>query len=285
MDLTVIIPARNEERRLPEQLDALLAQEWDGSWEIVVVDNGSTDGTAALVERYAARSDRVRLVKAIERADLSYARNVGLQAAAAAKVAFCDADDVVADGWVAAVASGLESHDVVTGPNELDRLNPPWLAASRGRSGELPIGNFAGIFPCIRGNNFGVRTDVWSTVGGMDERFRSVEDIEFSYRCWLHGIAIVGLPNAIVHYRYRQQGRDLWRQGFAYGSHRPMIARLLRDAGKSRPPRFVGWKSWVLLVATIPTVLTRPGRSRWLWLAGNRFGQVVGSMRYRTIML
>ena len=47
MDLAVIIPARNEEDRLGAQLDALIAQEWPGQWEIVVVDNGSTDGTAA----------------------------------------------------------------------------------------------------------------------------------------------------------------------------------------------------------------------------------------------
>jgi glycosyltransferase involved in cell wall biosynthesis len=285
VDLSVVIPARNEEHRLGAQLDALLSQAWNGEWEVIVVDNGSTDGTASIVRRYSELSPRVRYVLAGERADQSFAANAGVDAAAGSAVAFCDADDVVGDGWLAAMAAGLADNDVVTGPNELDRLNPPWLASSRGRSITEPVGTFAGVFPCVRGNNYGVRPAVWAKVGPLKEGFFPVADLEFSLRCWLHGIAIVGLPAAVVHYRYRERPRDLWRQGFAYGSHRPRIARLLRDAGKPRPARFGGWKSWLLLLATVPTSITRAGRARLLWLAGNRLGQVVGSVRYGTMML
>lgn len=285
MDLTVVIPARNEEHRLGDQLDALLAQACDADWEIIVVDNGSSDGTAAVVSSYSRTSSRVRYVEASARADQSFAANAGVAAARSDAVAFCDADDVVADGWVAAMAAGLAEHDVVTGPNELDRLNPPWLASSRGRSSEDPVGSFVGIFPCVRGNNYGVRTGVWAQIGPLKEDVFPVADIEFSLRCWLAGIEIVGLPAAVVHYRYRQSVGELWQQGFAYGSHRPRIARLLRDAGKQRPPRFGGWRSWLLLVLTAPALVTRPGRARWVWIAGNRIGQVAGSVRYRIVML
>jgi glycosyltransferase involved in cell wall biosynthesis len=285
MDLCVVIPAHNEQDRLPAQLDALLAQECDGEWEILVVDNASTDGTADLVRRVADRAERLRLVHAPSRADQSYAANVGVSATSADAVAFCDADDVIAPGWVAAMARGLAEHDVVTGPNELDLLNAPWLAASRGRSIEAPVGSFAGIFPVVRGNNYGVRAEVWDKIGPLNEGYFPVADVEFSLRCWLHGIDIVGIPDAVVHYRYRAAARDLWRQGWNYGSHRPRIARLLRDAGKPRPARFGGWKSWAMLIATIPTLTTAPGRTRWLWIAGNRFGQVAGSIRYRTLMI
>jgi glycosyltransferase involved in cell wall biosynthesis len=285
MDLCVVIPARNEERLLGQQLDALLAQEWDGDWEIIVVDNGSTDGTVALVQRYAQDTDRLRLVSAPERADQSFAANAGVAATGATAVAFCDADDIVTPGWLAAMACGLAEHEVVTGPNELDRLNPPWLADSRGRSIEGRVGKFAGIFSVVRGNNYGVRNDVWEKVGPLNEGFFPVADVEFSLRCWLNGVDIAGLPGAVVHYRYRSSTRDLWRQGWNYGSHRPQIARLLRDAGKARPPRFGGWKSWAMLLVLLPRVATRSGRARWLWTAGNRFGQVAGSIRYRTLML
>jgi hypothetical protein len=64
-----------------------------------------------------------------------------------------------------------------------------------------------------------------------------------------------------------------------------MIAKLLRDAGKPTPPKFAGWKSWIMLVAKLPTLTTRSGRAAWIWIAGNRLGQVVGSARYRTLML
>ncbi len=285
MDLAVVIPARNEEKRLPAQLDALLAQHWDGEWEILVVDNGSTDGTAALVHEYSARHPRVRYLAATEVADQSYAANAGVAATNADAVVFCDGDDVVADGWLAAVGDGLRHHQVVTGPNELDRLNPPWLAESRGRSAADAAGTFSGIFPLVRGNNYGVRREVWGITGPLNTGYFPVADQEFSLRCWLHGIDIVGLPAAVVHYRYREDSRTLWRQGFAYGSHRPLIAQLLKQAGKPLPPKFAGWRSWVLLVVRAPTVVSRRGRARWLWIAGNRIGQVVGSIRCRVVML
>ena len=63
-EFTIVIPARNEELTLPAQLDALLAQQWSGTWEVVVADNGSTDGTADVVRRYGAADRRIRLVDA-----------------------------------------------------------------------------------------------------------------------------------------------------------------------------------------------------------------------------
>ena len=158
------------------------------------------------------------------------------------------------------------------GPNELHELNPPWLASSRGESGDDPVGMFHGLFPTIRGNNYAMRRSVLDEVGPLAEGYFPVEDVEFSLRCWLRGIDIVGLPDAVVHYRYRESMRDLWRQGLAYGSHRPIIARLLREAGRPTPPPFVGWKSWVTLVLWLPQLRSRraecAGRGCWPTASG-----------------
>lgn len=285
MDLSVIICAHNEEKHLPAQLDALLHQEWSGEWELIVVDNRSTDDTASIVERLATVHPRLRLVAADDRPSKAYAMDVGVKTALAEHLAFCDGDDVVAPGWVRAIAAGLERHEVVTGPHELDLLNPPWLAGSRGWSAEEPTGSFYELFPAIRGANWGTRRSVWDRVGGVPEDFAAVEDFAFSLRCWLEGIAIVGLPDAVVHYRYRDNARALWKQGFAYGAYRPRIARLLVEAGRPRPPRFAGWKTWALLLIKIPTLATAEGRAVWVWIAANRAGHLAGSMRERTILL
>jgi len=286
VDLSVVVCAHNEARCLGDQLDALLAQDSTCDFEVVVVDNRSTDGTAQLVESYAAGDSRIRLVTANERADKSYAMNVGVESAQSDRLAFCDGDDIVGIGWVDAVATGLDRHQVVTGPHELDRLNPPWLAESRGRSMEVePAGSFVGIFPTIRGAGWGVRRSVWDSLGGMSERYHPVEDLEFSFRCWMSGIDVVGVPTAVVHYRYRTAIGDLWRQGYAYGSHRPLIARLVNDSGRTRAPRFSGWKSWAVLALSLPAAMTAEGRARFAWVAANRVGQVVGSIRHRTLML
>jgi glycosyltransferase involved in cell wall biosynthesis len=286
--LSVVIPVRNEASLITEQLDALSAQQWDGEWEVIVVDNGSTDGTRDVVLEYADRWPRLRYIFADDQADQSYAANRGVEASIGDAVLFCDADDVVASGWLTAMADGLRDHLVVTGPNELDLLNPAWLAGSRGRSAEQSVGSFFGIFPLVRGNNYGVRREVWSITGPLAEGFSRhgvLADQEFALRCWMHGIEIGGVAGGVVHYRYRRDARALWRQGLAYGSHRPLIARMLRDAGRTTPSKFAGWKSWLLVALKLPTVVTRSGRARWLWIAGNRAGQILGSVRYRIIML
>lgn len=285
MDLSVVIPCRDVADTLPEQLDALLAQVWDGAWEVVVVDNRSSDATAAIAREYAARDRRVRVVDAPERAGLCYSRAVGVDAAASDAIAICDGDDVVADGWVRTMGDALREHAVVTGPLEVDRLNPPWLAASRGRPSRVTGATWYGVFPLVSGGNLGLRRDVWRAVGGFDDRYLGAEDAEFSLRLHEHGIAVDFEPAALVHYRYRRSARALWEQGLCYGRGRPLVRRRVRDAGLAAPSPVAGWRSWLWLVVHLPDLATRAGRARWLWVAGNRIGQVRGSVDARTLFV
>lgn len=285
MDLTVVIPARNVADTLPEQLDALLAQEWDGDWEIVVVNNGSTDATAEIVGRYAATNARVRLVPATAAAGIGYARDTGIAAARSDQVAICDGDDVVFPGWVRVMGEALQVHDCVTGPMELDRLNPPWLAESRGRSGATGLPSFHGLFPVFRGGNFGLRRPTWEKVGGFDNSIRGCEDVEYSLRLGLADIEIVNVGSAVVSYRYQQGSRDLFRQGWTYGRDRPLIARRTEGAGLGHAPRAPGLRSWAWLVIHLPGLRTREGRALWCWVAGSRLGHLWGSLIHRRILV
>lgn len=287
VELSVIIPAHNEEARLGEQLDALTTQDWDGSWELIVVDNCSTDGTAALVERCAGRDPRVRLVAATQEASRNYARNVGIAASRGTAFALTDADDIVADGWVRAMGDALREHRLVTGPLELDSLNPPELRASRGRRHEWRRPMFWDIFPAAHGNNIGMQRASYERIGRFDEdpRLLGSEDLEISMRAWIDGIDLFFAPDAVVHYRYRTEPRVLWQQGRRYGRSRPFVVRLLHERGRPRPPRFAGWRSWVWLVVHALDLSRADRRSGWLWVAGNRLGQLEGSVRYRTLFL
>jgi glycosyltransferase involved in cell wall biosynthesis len=285
VDLSVVIPARDVAGTLGEQLDALLAQDWEGEWEIVVVDNRSSDGTVALVEEYARRSPRVRLVRAPDRDGPSYARNVGFEAAAADAIAACDADDVVAPGWVRAMGDALREHACVTGPLEVDRLNPAWLANTRGRPSLTEGPTWFGVFPIIAAGNLGIRRAVWREAGRFDEDFAAEEDHEFALRLRVRDVPIHFEPAAVVHYRYRGSPRALWRQGRSYGAARPRMWRLVRRAGLQPPPRFAGWRSWAWLVAHLPDLRRATGRASWVWVAGNRLGQLAGCVRARTVFL
>jgi len=285
LDLTVVIPAYNVADTLAAELDALLAQEWDGEWEILVVDNRSTDGTATLVEEYAAKHPRVRMVAAPDRAGLCYSRATGIEHAASDNIAICDGDDIVGPRWVSAMGDALREHRVVTGPVETELLNPSWLFQARGRLDMDKCRTWYDLFPVVGGGNLGIRRDVFEEVGLFDEHYTGSEDHEFSLRLWQYGVPIYFEPDALLHYRYRASARALWRQGNTYGETRPLLRRSVVAAGLTPPPRLAGWRSWAWLVSHSPGLRTEQGRANWLWVAGNRVGQLRGSIRARSLFL
>ena len=91
--LSVVVPVYQVEAYLEECLDSLISMRYRNV-EIVVVDDGSTDGSAAIAERYRAQDDRVRVVRQ-ENAGLGAARNRGIQEATGDLVTFVDSDDTV----------------------------------------------------------------------------------------------------------------------------------------------------------------------------------------------
>ena len=91
MRFSIIIPAYNAERTLPRCLDSVLDQTFDDS-QILIVDDGSTDGTAAAAAQYAARDSRIRLIRTA-RMGSGAARNRGLEQAEGEYVLYLDADD------------------------------------------------------------------------------------------------------------------------------------------------------------------------------------------------
>lgn len=95
---SVILPAYNAARYLPRCLDSLLAQT-EKNFEVILVDDGSTDGTGEICDSRAARDRRVRVIHT-ENGGVSKARNKGLDAAGGKFVLFCDADDTVSPDWV-----------------------------------------------------------------------------------------------------------------------------------------------------------------------------------------
>lgn len=123
MDLSIVVPAYNEERRLQPTLDGWAAwmDGFGGSVELVVSDDGSSDGTAAVVERAAARDSRIRLDRLPENRGKGGAVRSGMLAATGEYRFYVDADMNIApfhvDPALALLGSGVA--DVVTGRRSL----------------------------------------------------------------------------------------------------------------------------------------------------------------------
>ncbi|RMI06857.1 glycosyltransferase, partial [Cellulomonas triticagri] len=230
VELTVVVAAWNAEDTLAAQLDALARQCATFPWEVVLADNGSTDGTVALARTYADRL-RLRVVDASGVRGAGAARNVGVAAAHAPLVAFCDADDVVADSWVATVRTALRDRAFVAGRFEGALLNAPRVLRSRTlpqQDGLQESENLPGLHAAGAGN-MGLHVDVFRAVGGFDPHCRFLEDTDLCWRIQLSGVPLTWLPEAEVHVRLRGSLRSAARQGYDYGTGERWLAQRYRE--------------------------------------------------------
>ena len=279
---SVVMPCYNVADTLPDQLDRLVPQLDAADAELILVDNNSSDATLDLVRLASEDNDLIVVASATEGQGVAYARNAGVRLARSDRFLFCDADDVVADTWVEQMSTGLDDHPVTTGSLDVETLNDAALVASRGPA-RRPM--FYNLFPVAAGGNMGVRRSAWETIGPLDEQLPSLEDMEWSLRASLHGCEIAWLPDASISYRYRTDASALWSQGFAYGRSRPAIARRLFEEIGKRPALFEGLRSWAWLIVHLPDLRSAERRGPLAWVAGNRLGQLRGSLDARFVVL
>ncbi len=106
--VTVIVPVYNTERFLPRCLDSLKKQTFK-DFEVLLLDDGSTDNSGIICRAYAAHDSRMRLIT-LEHGGVGAARNRGLDEAEGRFVMFCDSDDYVAPGWMEALYMAALEH-------------------------------------------------------------------------------------------------------------------------------------------------------------------------------
>lgn len=220
---SVIIAAYNEEATLGAQLEALSQERSAQPFEILVCDNGSDDGTVAVVQRMTASVPNLRLIDASARRGPGAARNIGASAARGELLLFCDADDVVEPGWVDALCDAAANADLVAGTLEGRLLNQDHQAAvSWEVSSEITVAWWP-RYPAGATSNMAVRASAFHAVGGFDETLRTGEDIDLCWRIQIAGYAFARSTEAVVHSRQRQGRRAVFRQAFSYGAgHRAL---------------------------------------------------------------
>jgi len=286
--VSVVIPVLNAGDTLGEQLEALSKQDFQGEWEVVISDNGSTDGSRKVAEGWAAALPVLRIVDSSDREGVSHARNAGAGAARGELILVCDADDVVEPGWITAMARAAATADVLGGALDDASLNDPVLLAWRGHrpNGSLPT-TVNDFLPYAIGANFGIRASVFRELGGWDETYRrGGDDVEFSWRAQLRGHRLAYVPDAVIRYRYRAGLPALARQFFHYGVAEPRLYRDFRRFGATRDTLEGIARRWRWLLRRLPLALRPPAvKGRWVGALAFHCGLVRGSLKYRTFYL
>jgi glycosyltransferase involved in cell wall biosynthesis len=286
--LSVVIPVLNCESMIQVQLDALAEQDYKGDWEVLVVDNGSTDGTVEVAKAYADRLPNLRIIDASSRRGVSHARNCGARAADGDLIVICDADDRVRPTWVRKMAEASRSLDIIGGYLETKSLNDVETRSWRNpfSPSSLPTGMLNHL-PFAVGANVGVTRACFEAIDGWREEYIcGGDDVDFSWRAQQAGFRLGMAPGAVIDYRYRAGLRALYRQFVGYGLADPLVYLNHRSRGMPRSDPQVAVKAWLRLIARSPVMVTsRRRRGLWIRNFAFRLGRLRGSIRYRCLYL
>ncbi len=277
LPITVVIPALNAGATLAAQLSALAAQTFSDRFEVILVDNGSNDGTADLARTFESARFTVRVVTETRRG-VNYARNAGVDAAADGLVALCDADDVVVPEWLASLAAAWVAGVWLAGDLDFTLLNSAdtrlmWGVPDRiEHRGERPFLDTA------FGGNCAFARSMWEQIGGFDETLSGHGDEgEFFLRAWQQGHRAKWAAGAVIHCRLRPGLQSLARQRYRKGKANVLMESRPGGALLPRPNRALVAKSWAYIVLMAPLALvSKSVRIQWLRVAPLRAGRLVG---------
>ena len=287
MKLSVIIPCFNAANTIAVQLEALIHQQWCEPWEVIVADNGSTDQTVAIAKQYQQKLPHLRIVDSSLRRGAAHARNVGALAAASDALAFCDADDQIAPGWVAAMGEALSKYDFVACRREYNKLNETWTLKYRTLSqlDGLQEYRYPPYLPHASGSTLGVRRSIHEAIGGFDETMLRLQDTDYCWRIQLAGTKLHFAPNAVVHYRFRDTIGSLYHQGRLWGEYNVLLYKKYRPLGMPKASWKAGVRAWVRLLKSFPQVLSKEDRAGWVSKFAGRIGRLQGCIKYRVLAL
>ncbi len=286
--ISVVLCCHNGARTLPEQLAALAEQDYTGPWELVFVNDASTDDSVAIAESW---QDRLPLRTVSTNGGgrpvgLSSAKNVGGNAARGEVLLFCDDDDVADPMWISALVDATREAAAAGGILSDELLNEPRVRAWRfaATPGQLQVA--FKTLPFAPSGNCGIRTAVFRELGGFNDElaeFCCGEEVDFFIRLQLAGYELRYAPNAIMHYRHRDSLRHLARQWYRYG--RVTTINYAHFRGRMALPRTTAGETvrfaWAVVPHVVDLVRGNERRGRWIRLASFLAGEAVESVRLR----
>jgi glycosyltransferase involved in cell wall biosynthesis len=217
--ISVIIPVYNDLEGLRDTLDSLVNQDFEGDYEILPVDNNSTDNTGEVIKEFEkSHPDLVRGLEETEVQSSYAARNKGIEESKGDILAFIDADMWVEEDWLSKISSRFEEDDTkYLGCNVEIVMEEETATAILNKSMGFPVEDY------LREDNMAptcclaVRKELFEEHGKFDDRLVSGGDVEFGKRIHQNGVEQDFAEDITMYHPARSSLKSLLKKRFRVG--------------------------------------------------------------------
>ena len=300
MNVSVVVPVKDNEEMIGDCIESLLNQDFPKTdYEVIVVDNNSTDNTAEIIKRYP--------VKYVfeERASRSIALNTGIRESSGEIIAFTDSDCLADRKWLGELVRVFKEKNVGCVAGEIIGFTPTTTAVeqflasynnlSQGKNFDEngdPINGFFPIYTVTA--NVAYEKNTLVKLGMFDTQMRSGHDVDLSWRVQWAGYKIAFSPKALIYHRYRRDVFGMFKKFFGYSYYRPLyLKKHMKELNKRI--FFARYRYNSLLknmVLMIPFLILKRSKEEKLKLVFQNIvdiaeitGSIFGSLKNRVVVL
>ena len=284
--VSVVVPTYNRKEMLKDCLTSLFNQTYPkDKYEIIVVNDGSTDGTEEVLNEYAKKAPCIFKWFSQENKGPSAARNLGIEHAKGEIICFTDDDCIADERWIENLVKEFTNEKVGGVGGEIVAYNPKTLTEKYGNR----FNQRERAKEYLLTGNAAYRKDVLDAIGGFDENLRSLEDVDLGIRVKAKGYELRYTPHAIVFHKHYDTLQWLMRRQYFLGK---MFARLSRKYIHHFSVKYylIRWLISLLgTMATLPACIFKQNRKEHILyeffsiiiVSSAIVGLIVGSMTER----
>ena len=238
LSFSIIIPVYNRPNEIDELLESLTKQDFTNDFEVLIIEDGSTQKSDTIVDTYKNQLNLKYFFK--ENTGAGASRNFGMQNASGNYFIILDSDVLVPSPYLSEVKKALEHNftDAFGGPDAAHKsFTALQKAINYAMTSVLTTGGIRGKKQAVgkfqpRSFNFGLSQTAFTKTDGFSD-LKIGEDIDLTFRLWQNGFETQLIEKAFVYHKRRSSMQQFFKQTFAFGAGRPKLNK--RYPGSAKP--------------------------------------------------
>ena len=237
LNFSIIIPVYNRPKEIDELLESLTKQDFSEDFEVLVIEDGSTEKSDEIVERYTSNLNLKYFFK--ENSGAGASRNFGMQKASGNYFIILDSDVIVPNQYLLEVKKALENNftDAFGGPDAAHKnFTILQKAINYSMTSVLTTGGIRGKKQAVgkfqpRSFNLGLSKKAFEKTQGFSQ-MKNGEDIDLTFRLWENGFETQLIEKAFVYHKRRSTIQQFFKQTYGFGTARPILNKKYPETAK-----------------------------------------------------